>query len=91
MIKIMRQYEEKIKKQTKKQFQIYKKWVALLNTMNMYVILVVENKSECETINSQIECSVKNQQTFIQNYDQYIAEQNEKVKPLSDNPFYNLK
>ncbi|EAR97080.2 hypothetical protein TTHERM_01352090 (macronuclear) [Tetrahymena thermophila SB210] len=46
------------------------------------VILVVENKSECETISSQIECSVKKQQTFIQNYEQQIAEQNEKVKPL---------
>ncbi|EAS05563.2 hypothetical protein TTHERM_01511190 (macronuclear) [Tetrahymena thermophila SB210] len=65
MIKIMRQYEERINKINQKFILDLQKMVNPSNyQIDEQVILVVENKSECETISSQIECSVKKHKTF---------------------------
>ncbi|KAL4449068.1 hypothetical protein ABPG74_021060 [Tetrahymena malaccensis] len=46
------------------------------------IVIIVENKSECETICSQLDCSVKNEQILIQEYLRQISEQNDKLKPM---------
>ncbi|EAR97082.2 hypothetical protein TTHERM_01353100 (macronuclear) [Tetrahymena thermophila SB210] len=92
MLNIMIQYEEKIN-------FINQQFLADLQeilTSDEYqideqIIIVVENKSECETICSQLDCSTKKEQILIENYQKQIAEQNDKIKPLINQALFYIQ
>ncbi|EAR97088.1 hypothetical protein TTHERM_01353160 (macronuclear) [Tetrahymena thermophila SB210] len=92
MLKIMSLYEEKIDFINQKFLNDLQRMV---NPDNYYVdeqiILVVENKIECETICSQIECSVQREKNLIEDYQKMIAAQNLKIEFLVNQAVYLIE
>ncbi|EAR97086.1 hypothetical protein TTHERM_01353140 (macronuclear) [Tetrahymena thermophila SB210] len=92
MLNIMIQYEGKINS-INSQFltDLQKILISDEYQIDEQIIIVVENKSECETIFSQLDCSAKKKQIQIENHQKQIAEQYDKIKPLINQALFYIQ
>ncbi|KAL4449075.1 hypothetical protein ABPG74_021067 [Tetrahymena malaccensis] len=89
MLKLMSLYEEKLDQLNQRFLENLQKYVNP-NDYNIdeQIIIIIENKLECETVCSQIELNNKREKTLISDYQQKVAEQNEKIQPFINQATY---
>ncbi|KAL4480931.1 hypothetical protein ABPG73_020952, partial [Tetrahymena malaccensis] len=92
ILKQINQYEQKIDLLNLKFLEDLQKQVNPDDyNIDEQIIIVVENKLECETVCSQIECNTQREKTLIQEYQKKVNELNEQILPLINQAAYLIE
>ncbi|KAL4449072.1 hypothetical protein ABPG74_021064 [Tetrahymena malaccensis] len=92
ILKQINQYEQKIDLLNLKFLEDLQKQVNPDDyNIDEQIIIVVENKLECETVCSQIECNTQKEKTLIQEYQKKVNELNEQILPLINQAAYLIE